>query len=100
MNQNSPHGLPCADCQTFIEEYIAEELDPATESAMTSHLATCERCQHEFRLAQAIDEGLGELPEPVPPPDIFREVSAYVRAHPSTKNWVHRIFQLSTLLLN
>ncbi len=98
MSQNSPHGLPCVDCQTFIEEYIAGELDTATESAMTSHLATCERCRHEFRLAQAIDEVLDELPRPVPPPDIFREVSAYVRAHSRRRSWIHRIFQLSTLL--
>lgn len=64
MNQNSPHGLPCADCQTFIEEDIAGELDTATESAIASHLTTCESCQHEFRLAQAIEEVLDELPKP------------------------------------
>ena len=96
MNQNPRRDITCTDCQTCIEEYIAGDLDTDTESAIASHLSTCDTCNHELHLAQAIDTVLDDLPKPTSPPDILREVTAYVRAHPNNSGWIHRIFQLST----
>jgi hypothetical protein len=79
-----------------MEEYIAGDLDTDTESAIASHLSTCDTCNHELHLAQAIDKVLDDLPKPTSPPDILRAVTAYVRAHPNNSGWRHRIFQLST----
>jgi hypothetical protein len=79
-----------------MEEYIAGDLDTDTESAIASHLSTCDTCNHELHLAQAIDKVLDDLPKPTSPPDILRAVTAYVRAHPNNSGWIHRIFQLST----
>jgi hypothetical protein len=79
-----------------MEEYIAGDLDTDTESAIASHLSTCDTCNHELHLAQAIDTVLDDLPKPTSPPDILRAVTAYVRAHPNNSGWRHRIFQLST----
>ena len=94
MTQNPSHEITCVDCQTQIEEYMAGELDTATESAIASHLTTCERCQHEFNLAEAIDTVLEDLPKPTSPPDILQEVTAYVRTHPNS-GWMHRFFDIS-----
>ena len=94
MTQNPLHEVTCTDCQVQIEEYIAGELDTATESAIASHLTTCERCQHEFNLAQTIGAVLDDLPKPTSPPDILSEVTAYVQANPGGNNWMDRFFNV------
>ena len=87
MNQNPLRDITCTDCQTCMEEYIAGDLDTDTESAIASHLSTCDTCSHELHLAQAIDTVLDDLPKPTSPPDILREVTAYVRAT-SPQQWL------------
>ncbi|MDE0084173.1 MAG: zf-HC2 domain-containing protein [Candidatus Poribacteria bacterium] len=94
MPQNLSHEITCTDCQAQIEEYIAGELDTAIESAITSHLATCNTCQHEFNLAQTIDVVLDDLPKPTSPPDILSEVTAYIQTHPHNDNWMDRFFNV------
>ncbi len=94
MPQNTPHEMTCTDCQAQIEEYVAGELDTAIETAIKSHLATCNTCQHEFNLAQTIDVVLDDLPKPTSPPDILSEVTAYIQTHPNNDNWVDRFFNI------
>ena len=94
MPQNPSHEMACKDCQSQIEEYIAGQLDTATETAIVSHLATCDKCQHEFNLAQTIGTVLEDLPKPTSPPDILREVTAYVKANPDSNNWMDRFFNI------
>ena len=94
MTQNLLHEITCIDCQTQIEEYIAGELDTVIETAITSHLATCDTCQREFNLAQTIDTVLDDLPKPMSPPDILKEVTAYVRANPDSNSWMDRFFNI------
>lgn len=94
MTQNQPHEITCIDCQTQIEEYLAGELDSTAESAMASHLANCDSCQHELRLAQTIDTVLNELPIPTTPPAILQEVTAYIQKHPKQSSWIHRFGNL------
>jgi len=98
MTQNLSHGSTCANLQTLLDEYIVGELDSQTESAITSHLTTCDRCQHELHLAQTINKVLGDLPKHTSPPEILREVTAYVRANPNNESWIHRFLQFSTVL--
>ena len=94
MTQNPSHEMTCADCQAQIEEYIARELDTAIETAITSHLATCNTCQHEFNLAQTIGAVLDDLPKPTSRPDILSEVTAYVQANPGGNSWMDRFFNI------
>lgn len=97
MKQNIPaQAISCEACEASMEEYLAGELDTATDSFMAIHLATCEKCQREFQLAQAINEALTELPKPIAPPDIFSEVAAYVQTYPHGRSWVHRFFPIPT----
>ncbi|MCY4403910.1 MAG: zf-HC2 domain-containing protein [Candidatus Poribacteria bacterium] len=98
MTQSLSHGSTCANLQTLLEEYIVGELDSQTESAITSHLTTCERCQHELHLAQTINKVLGDLPKHTSPPEILREVTAYIRANPNNESWIHRFFQFTTVM--
>ena len=98
MTQRASHGRTCEDFQTLLEEYITGELDDQTESAITSHLTTCDKCQHELHLAQTIDTVLADLPKPTSPPEILSEVSTYVRANPISESWLHRFFQFSNVL--
>ena len=94
MTQNPSYKITCTDCQTQIEEYIAGELDTAIKTAITSHLATCNTCQHEFNLAQTIGTVLDDLPKPTSPPDILSEVTAYVQANPTNNSWIDRFFYI------
>lgn len=98
MTQNLSHGSTCANLQTLLDEYIVGELDSQTESAITSHLTTCDRCQHELHLAQTINKVLGDLPKHTSPPEILREVTTYVRANPNNESWIHRFFQFTTVM--
>lgn len=94
MPQNLSHEMTCTDCQVQIEEYTAGELDTTIETAITSHLATCNTCQHEFNLAQTIDVVLDDLPKPTSPPDILSEVTAYIQANPGDNSWMDRFFNV------
>ena len=95
MKKFSSHqGLTCLEVQDILEVYLADEFDADTHATIAAHVASCPRCQDEVRFVEIVSEALQELPRPEPPPKIFNEVSAYVRAHPeSGQNWVHQIFQ-------
>lgn len=98
MTQKQSHDITCEAFQILLEEYVAGELDSQIESTITSHLTVCDRCQHELQLALTIDTVLDDLPEPTSPPEILREVTAYVRENPVSSGWWHRNFQFSTVL--
>lgn len=98
MTQSLSHGSTCAYSQSLLEEYIVGELDSQTESAITSHLTTCDRCQHELHLAQTIDKVLDDLPKTPSPPEILREVTTYVRENPNNEGWIHRFFQFTNVM--
>ncbi len=87
----------CSEVQDTLEAYLADELDPEMHEAVAAHVAFCEKCQDEIRLIQTIDESLGKLPKPEPPPQVFDTVAAYVRAHPNPgRRGLHRIFEVFT----
>ncbi len=91
MRQIPPQDIQCADVQDILEEYFDDEVDTATKSAIASHMTTCQNCQEEARLAQAIREVLHELPAPEPPPEIFNGVAAHVRTYSNDSRWLQRI---------
>ncbi len=99
MNQFSIRQKPlCRKVRDILEVYLADELDASTHATIKAHIASCPTCQNEVYFASAVSEALQELPRPEPPPKIFNEVSAYVRAHPdNTKKWRRWIFQLLAL---
>lgn len=96
MNRKSKLHKTCLDCQNLLEEYVVGELDSSTESKIVSHLKTCDICQHELRLAQAINTELSDLPKPQTPPEILTEVTAYVKSHPAKRGWLHRFLNIFT----
>ena len=96
MNRKSELQITCFDCQNLLEEYVVGELDSSTESAIVSHLETCDTCQHELRLAQAINTELSDLPKPQAPTEILTEVTAYVQSHPTKSGWLHRFLNIFT----
>lgn len=96
MNRKSKLHKTCLDCQNLLEEYVAGELDSSTESKIVSHLKTCDICQHELRLAQAINTELRNLPKPHTPPEILTEVTAYVQSHPAKRGWLPRFLNIFT----
>ena len=98
MNQfPTRQNPPCTEIQDILEVYLADELDANTHATIEAHIASCPKCQDEVRFVEAISEALQELPRPEPPPKIFNEVSAYVRAHADTgRKWTDRIFQVFT----
>ena len=101
MNQAIRQNLLCREVRDILEVYLADELDADRQATIEAHIASCPECQNEVYFAAAISEALQELPRPEPPPKIFDEVSAYVRAHPDNrKKWTRWIFQLLALLEN
>ena len=96
MNRKPKIQITCFDCQNLLEEYVGGELDSSTESEIVSHLETCDTCQHELRLAQAINTELSDLPKPQTPSDILTEVTAYVKSHPTRSGWLHRFLNIFT----
>lgn len=88
------HDLTCTEVRDILEAYLADEFEADTHAAIAAHIASCPKCQNEVRFAETISEALQELPRPEPPPKIFNEVSAYVRAHSDSRKWTHRIFQV------
>ena len=96
MNQFLIRQNPsCTEIQGILEVYLADELDADTHATIKTHIASCPKCQDEVRFVEAISEALQELPRPEPPPKIFNEVAAYVRAHSDTdRKWRDRIFQV------
>ena len=99
MNQFAiRQNLLCREVRDILEVYLADELDANRHATIEAHIASCPECQNEVYFAAAISKALQELPRPEPPPKIFDEVSAYVRAHPNnTKKWKRWIFQLLAL---
>lgn len=88
----------CHEVRDILEVYLANELDAERHATIEAHIAVCPKCQNEVSFAVAISEALQALPRPEPPPKIFDEVSAYVRAHPdNSKKWTRWIFQLLAL---
>lgn len=84
----------CTEIRDILEAYLAGEFDADTRATIARHIASCPNCQEEVRFSEVVSEALRELPRPEPPPKIFNEVSAYVRAHPERgQKWMHRIFQ-------
>lgn len=92
---HQPYMSRCSDIQTYMEEYVAGELDSQTQSSIRSHLNTCDLCQKEYRMAQTIDAVLVDLEKPTSPPEVLREVSAYVRANQKSYGWLHRVLDFS-----
>lgn len=96
MNRKSNQQVTCLDCQNLLEEYVVGELDSMTESKIESHLKSCNTCQHELRLAQAINTALSDMPKPQAPPEILTEVTAYIKSHPARSGWLHRFLNIFT----
>lgn len=83
----------CQEVQSNLEEYLADELDRKTHATVTAHVTFCKKCQDEIRLIRAINEALGELPKPEPPPQVFNTIAAYVRRDVKRRqSWWSQLF--------
>ncbi|MCG9128718.1 zf-HC2 domain-containing protein [Candidatus Poribacteria bacterium] len=95
---HQPNLNTCSDIQSYIEEFVMGELDSKTESTIRSHLSICDTCKHEFRMAQTIDTVLDGLEKPITPPEVLRDVTAYIRANQNSHGWLQRVLNISPFL--
>ena len=81
-----------------MEEYLAGELNADAQTAIETHLATCQDCQNELDFALEVGNALQELPKPQPPADVFNQVAAYVQSHPNptAQGWFDSLKQNPT----
>ena len=90
MQQHSTtQTIRCEQVHSVLEEYLAGELNADAQTAIETHLATCQDCQNELDFALELSEALQEVPKPEPPSDVFDQVAAYVQSHPkpTTQRW-------------
>jgi hypothetical protein len=60
--------MNCPECADAIQRYLdGDEPVPAVAPAWQEHLQTCGRCRRDFAAAQALRQGLRELPRPEVP---------------------------------
>lgn len=62
--------------EAFVPRLRAEDDEPSPEHRR--HLDSCERCRHELRRLEAVDEALAGLPELAPSPGFAEAVMARV----------------------
>ncbi len=96
MQQHSTtQTIRCEQVHSVLEEYLAGELNADAQTAIETHLATCQDCQNELDFALELSEALQEVPKPEPPSDVFDHVAAYVRSHPqpTTQGWFDSLKQ-------
>ena len=89
--------MSCLQCEESLDIYLDNELDTETYILISSHLQNCQKCQYAYKLAEAIDEALYDLPTPEPSHKIYNKVAAYVSGRTDDSRWEQlSIFNLST----
>ncbi|WP_018132380.1 zf-HC2 domain-containing protein [Effusibacillus pohliae] len=63
-----------------LSAYLANELDPAENDFIESHLAICPACRKELELLQELEQMLDRLPLADPGPDFADAVMARLQA--------------------
>lgn len=58
--------MTCKDIQNQIPDYLLDNLDAQSTSAVQSHLASCSSCQSEFESLAAVWEKLASVPDEAP----------------------------------
>lgn len=76
----TPHdsALPpaCASARALIDRFLVDDLDGASASALSRHLASCPACAAELGGATLLIRLLGSLPAVAPAPDMDRRIIA------------------------
>ena len=83
QRHSTTQTIRCEQVHSVLEEYLAGELNADAQTAIETHLATCQDCQNELDFALEVGNALQELPKPQPPADVFNQVAAYVQSHPN-----------------
>lgn len=84
--------MTCELVQEKLSEYIDGALDPEASGIIQDHLASCPRCQAEFRAMAGAKQIVAELPEIDPPPGFAQRVMGRVRDEPSQAGFWQRLF--------
>ena len=71
--------MDCIDAQALMGAMLDGELSPEEETALHTHMETCERCRCYYALLQAL-QGAPEADAPDPPADLTERIMTSVRA--------------------
>lgn len=82
--------MECSEYEALISAMLDGELSREEESALHTHLKTCERCRNYLALMRAI-QGAAEADAPDPPADLSGRIMASVRAAAPQKKKKGRI---------
>lgn len=86
--------MKCKTIQSQLEDHLKQRLDPATENAVTTHLATCPACRRELAFLKTYLSALHPLESESAPADLLQRIE---RAVPTPEQsvrfpWNRRVF--------
>ena len=74
--------MSCQDYEALIGDYVDGDIDEARRASLESHLATCASCRAVVADFSVIRAATLTLEAHVPPPDVWRRLSAAIEAEP------------------
>ena len=74
--------MSCQDYEALIGDYVDGDVDEAQRASLESHLSTCASCRAVVTDFSVIRAATLTLEAQVPPPDVWRKLSAAIEAEP------------------
>ena len=74
--------MSCQDYEALIGDYVDGDIDEARRASLESHLSTCASCRAVVADFSVIRAATLTLEAQVPPPDVWRRLSAAIEAEP------------------
>jgi hypothetical protein len=74
--------MSCQDYEALIGDYVDGDVDEAQRASLESHLSTCASCRAVVADFSVIRAATLTLEAQVPPPDVWRKLSAAIEAEP------------------
>jgi anti-sigma factor RsiW len=76
--------MNCRDYETQIGDYVDDTLDETQRASVEAHLSTCASCRALVADFSVIRATSLTLEAQVPPPDMWKTISAAIEAEPKT----------------
>ncbi len=89
--------MECRDVHEYLSAWLDDELNEATETALSAHLDRCEACRREWLKLTALDSSLDNLAAPVPA-GLTERVLARVKP-PRRRQWWQSVALAACLVL-
>ena len=69
----------CQETKRHVHEYLHNELSDAEIKEITSHLATCDSCEGDYDVENALNNAITRSCGEVPPQELAERILAKVR---------------------